>query len=160
MRDDSLHRRRSAAVQLLLMVWAAPGSLIGLTVGTLGVCSGGKVRRVRHTLEFHGGFVKWLLQRTPVEALAMTLGHVIIGRTPAALDITREHEWVHVRQYERWGPLFIPAYLGYSLMLWICRREAYLANPFEVEAFTHDRLLALGEVDRRSPYNVDAQVDA
>jgi hypothetical protein len=98
--------------------------------------------------------VKWLLKKTPVEAMAMTLGHVIIGQTAAGLDITREHEWVHVRQYERWGPLFIPAYLGCSLVLWVRRREAYLANPFERQAYEHDRLLALGEVERKSPYDV------
>lgn len=23
-----------------------------------------------------------------------------------------EHEYAHVRQYRRWGPLFVPAYLG------------------------------------------------
>lgn len=140
--------------QALLHLWASPGTLIGLTVGLLGLCTGGGIRRVRHTLEFHGGFVKWFLEHTPVGANAMTLGHVIIGRTPAALDITREHEWVHVRQYERWGPLFIPAYLGCSFGLWLARREAYHNNPFEREAFDHDRLLALGEVNRRSPYDV------
>jgi hypothetical protein len=146
--------RRPLLVQLLLHTWASPGTLIGVTVGVLGVCTGGGARRVRHTLEFHGGFVTWVLRNTPVEAMAMTLGHVIIGRSPAALDVTREHEWVHVRQYERWGPLFIPAYLGWSLGLWLARRDAYLENPFEREAFEHDRLLALGEVDRRSPYAV------
>ena len=128
--------------------------MIGLGVGLLGICTGGGVRRVRHTLEFHGGLVKWLLKRTPVEAMAMTLGHVIIGQTAAGLDVVREHEWVHVRQYERWGPLFIPAYLGCSLVLWIQRKEAYRANPFEKQAYEHDRLLALGEVDRKSPYDV------
>ena len=140
--------------QGVLILWAAPGTLIGLTVGLLGLCTGGGVRRVRHTLEFHGGLVKWLLQHTPVEAMAMTLGHVVIGQSKTALDITREHEWVHVRQYERWGPLFIPAYLGCSLWLWIRRKEAYRGNPFEAEAYSHDRLIALGEVDRRSPYDV------
>lgn len=146
--------RRSLVWQVLLHVWASPGTLIGLTVGLLGLCTGGGARRVRHTLEFHGGSVKWMLQRTPVQAMAMTLGHVVIGQTPAALDVTREHEWVHVRQYERWGPLFIPAYLSCSLGLWLFRKEAYFGNPFEREAYTHDRLLALGEVNRKSPYVV------
>jgi hypothetical protein len=40
-----------------------------------------------------------------------------------------------VRQYERWGPLFLPLYLGYSLVLWLQRRDPYLENPFEVEAY-------------------------
>jgi hypothetical protein len=41
---------------------------------------------------------------------------------------------VHVRQYERWGPLFVPAYLVSSLVLWLRGRDPYWDNPFEVEA--------------------------
>lgn len=140
--------------RLLAIVWASPGSVVGLTAGVLGLATGGGMRRVGHTLEFHGGFVQWLLQHTPVEAMAMTLGHVIIGQTLAALDISREHEWVHVRQYERWGPLFIPAYLACSLFLWLRGEAAYHANPFEREAYEHDRRIDLGEIDRRAPYQV------
>lgn len=140
--------------QSLLYLWASPGTLIGLTVGLIGVCSGGNVRRVRHTIEFHGGFVTWALEKTPVQAMAMTLGHVVIGQSATALDITREHEWVHIRQYERWGPLFLPAYLGCSLLLWLRRKEAYYGNPFEAEAYEHDRLIASGEMERKSPYNI------
>lgn len=146
--------RRPLLVQMLLHAWASPGTLIGMSVGVLGVCTGGRARRVRHTLEFHGGFVTWVLENTPVKAMAMTLGHVVIGRSPAALDITREHEWVHVRQYERWGPLFIPAYVGCSLALWLVRRNAYLDNPFEQEAYAHDLRIGLGEVERHSPSRV------
>ncbi|MCA9045877.1 MAG: hypothetical protein KDA69_16235, partial [Planctomycetaceae bacterium] len=80
-----------------------------------------------------------LLKRTPIGAAAMTLGHVIIGLDAEVLDRCREHEWVHVRQYERWGPLFLPAYLGCSLYLWLVGRDAYRENPFEVEAYESDR---------------------
>ena len=45
---------------------------------------------------------------------ALTLGHVVLGVSQAALDDTRAHERVHVAQYERWGPLFLPAYLAAS----------------------------------------------
>ena len=82
--------------------------------------------------------------------MALTLGHVIWGQTSAALDVSREHEWVHVRQYERWGPFFIPAYLWCSVWLRIQGRNAYLENPFEREAFELDRLRQLGEMD--SPF--------
>ena len=68
-------------------------------------------------------------------AMAMTLGHVVLGQTDAALDVAREHELVHVRQYERWGPLFVPAYLGASLVLWLAGRDAYRENPFERQAY-------------------------
>jgi hypothetical protein len=68
-------------------------------------------------------------------ASAMTLGHVVIARDRSLLDRTREHERVHVRQYERWGPLFIPAYLTLSLLMRLRGRRAYEDNPFEREAF-------------------------
>jgi hypothetical protein len=78
-----------------------------------------------------------LLRRVPIRggALALTIGHVVIGRDPSALDRTRAHERVHVRQYERWGPLFLLAYLGASAGLIAARRDPYLDNPFEREAY-------------------------
>ena len=64
-------------------------------------------------LEFHGGWLVKALDRLPLpHVLAMTLGHTVVGRSDRALDVTREHERVHVRQYERWGPLMGPAYLS------------------------------------------------
>lgn len=65
----------------------------------------------------------------------MTLGHIVIGRDQQCLDSTRSHERVHVRQCERWGPMFIPAYLFFSLRLLIRGGDAYRDNPFEREAY-------------------------
>lgn len=65
----------------------------------------------------------------------MTLGHVVIAADIAQLIRTRRHERVHVRQYERWGVLFVPAYLTFSLGLLIRGRDPYRDNPFEREAF-------------------------
>ena len=65
----------------------------------------------------------------------MTLGHCVLGRTPSDLDRSRRHELVHVAQYERWGPLFVPAYLVCSVWLWLRGRDSYRDNPFEVEAY-------------------------
>jgi hypothetical protein len=65
----------------------------------------------------------------------MTLGHVVLGRDQTQLDQTRTHERVHVRQVERWGPLFIPAYLIASVVQWARGKRAYADNPFEREAF-------------------------
>ncbi len=65
----------------------------------------------------------------------MTLGHVILGRDAECLDSSRDHEHVHVRQYERWGAFFIPAYLGASVYCWLRGYDAYLDNPFEREAY-------------------------
>jgi hypothetical protein len=68
-------------------------------------------------------------------ATAMTLGHVILARDIFCRDSAREHELVHVRQYERWGPAFIPAYFACSLVLWLRGRHPYFDNPFEREAY-------------------------
>lgn len=114
--------------------WAAPASALGLAAGILTLCSGGNMRRVLGTLEFHGGFARWLLSRTPVPAAAMTLGHVIIGRDHACLAACRPHEHVHVGQFERWGPFFIPAYLAASLLASLQGKHFYFDNHFEIDA--------------------------
>ena len=61
--------------------------------------------------EFYGGFVRWLIDRLSGKRflVAMTLGFTIIARNLDALEASREHEMVHVRQYAIWGPLFVPA---------------------------------------------------
>ena len=90
----------------LLILWASPWSLLGLCWGILGLATGGTARRGPGILEFHGGAVSWGLGQLPGYACAMTLGHVVVGRSAAALDLSQAHELVHVRQYERWGPFF------------------------------------------------------
>jgi hypothetical protein len=129
----------SHLVRILAIAWASPYTLIGLTIGLLGLCFGGQVQRRGRVLEFHSGGVKWFLHRLPLGqfTLAMTLGHTVLGQTEAALDISREHELVHVRQFERWGIFFGPAYLGSSLALWLMGRRPYRDNPFEREAYDH-----------------------
>ena len=122
-------------LQIAGFVWALPWTLFGLSIGLVGLLSGGAGRCRWPTLEFHSGGVRWFLEHFPAEPMAMTLGHVILGRTEAALDISREHELVHVRQFERWGPLMIPAYLGCSLVLRIAGKDPYRDNPFEREAY-------------------------
>ena len=127
--------------RLLLYLWALPASMLGVLCIALSLPFSGRVRVVQGALEAHGGFITLLLTRgmpwMAGGAAAMTLGHVILGADPECLARTRRHEHVHVRQYERWGPLMIPLYLFYSLVLWRQGRDAYLDNPFEVEAYDH-----------------------
>ncbi len=106
-------------LRFLAMLWASPYTLLGLLFGIVGLCTGGRARIRGRVVEFYDGGVKWLLHRLPNRqfTLAFTLGHTILGQTDAALDICRQHERVHVRQFERWGPLMGPAYLGCSLVL-------------------------------------------
>ena len=127
--------------QSLLIVWTSPWTLLGLLLGFLALATGGRGRRVGRVLEFHGGILNRLLRRVPIAggAAAMTLGHVVIARTSADLDFSRRHELVHVAQYERWGPLFVPAYLACSAWQWLRGRDAYLDNPFEEEAYRSEQ---------------------
>jgi len=122
------------------MLWALPNTAIGLCIGFTGIAFGGKMQRVGRVIEFYDGGIQWLLQRLPNGkfTLALTLGHTILGQTEASLGVAREHELVHVRQYERWGPFFLPAYGLASLWMWVTGRRPYRDNPFEREAYDHD----------------------
>jgi hypothetical protein len=121
----------------LAVLWASPYSVLGLAVGLTGLATGGRLRRRGRAVEFYGGFTCWFVAHLPTGplTLAITLGHTILGQTAAGLDLAREHEMVHVRQYERWGPAIGVAYLLCSLVLWLRGRDPYRDNPFERQAF-------------------------
>ena len=116
-------------------LWPLPWTMVGLSVGMLGLLTGGKVRRRGPVLEFYGGLVTRLLKCVPNRPLAMTLGHTILGFSDSGLDTVRRHEMVHVGQYERWGLTFVPVYIFYSVRLWMTGGDPYRDNPFEIEAF-------------------------
>jgi hypothetical protein len=124
-------------LQIVAFLWASPYTLLGLSIGAVGLCTGGRAQIRGRVIEFHGGGVKWFVTHLPHGqfTLALTLGHTVLGQTAAALDVARDHELVHVRQFERWGPLMGPAYLLSSLVLWIIGRRPYDDNPFEREAY-------------------------
>jgi hypothetical protein len=125
-------RVRRRLIRVLAYAWASPTTLLGLSAGALTLATGGKVQRRRGALEFHGGFSRWLARRYRFGA--MTLGHAIIGFDAASLDSCRDHEQAHVRQVERWGAAFIPAYLLASAWEWWRGRHYYLDNWFERDA--------------------------
>ena len=117
------------------LLWASPYSLLGLLMCALACVVGARMRRVDGVLEAtlppRAGVGGW---RRFLPFSAITLGHVVIAVDPGEQDRLRAHERVHVQQYERWGPLFVPAYLVSSLVLWVRGRDPYWDNPFEVEA--------------------------
>ena len=126
--------------RILVYMWAAPTSVIGLLflIPPMLRLTHVHMRIVDGVLELHGGLVTRFLRHGTFlrgGAAAMTLGHVVLGVNQRALDETRDHERVHVRQVERWGPAFIPAYLLASVIAWMRGQHPYLDNYFEREAF-------------------------
>lgn len=123
---------------MLRYLWASPNSLIGFGLAVAGRLAGGSWRRVNGVLEVEGPLVAWILQRATLSSggvAAMAIGHVVLGCDGDCLDRCRDHERVHVRQYERWGPLFLPLYLAASVWAWARGGDFYRDNFLEREAF-------------------------
>ncbi len=122
---------------LVRYAWVSPNTLIGCLAGLLACALGGNAKLVRGVVEFSGGLTGSLMAspRMACPYRAVTLGHVIIATDEASLDAVRDHEHVHVRQYESWGPFFLPAYLASSAWQLICGRRCYRDNWFERKAF-------------------------
>ncbi|MDP2262502.1 MAG: signal peptide prediction [Hydrogenophaga sp.] len=132
--------RRISWARWARVLWASPNSLVGLFLALGFMLAGARLRRVDGVLEVAlnqhppaGGKTRpasrWRLPFT-----AITFGHVVLGVSPQDLERLRAHEHTHVRQCERWGPLFLPAYLLAGAWQWARGRHAYRDNPFEVEA--------------------------
>src|SRR5688500_21740 len=126
---------------MLRYLWASPNTLIGLAFALAGLAGGARARVFRGVREVHGPGIRWLLDRViPGRASiqAVTLGHVVLGRDPRALESTRAHEEAHVRQYERWGPAFLPAYAVASLLAAMRGGDSSRHNRFERAALTRE----------------------
>jgi hypothetical protein len=120
----------------LRYLWALPNTALGLCFVPFALLSGGRVRAERGVLEVHGGFARFFLRHCLfVKASALCLGHVIVGQDRDCLDHARDHEHVHVRQYERWGPFMLPAYFLFSFLAWRRGEDFYMGNRFEREAY-------------------------
>ena len=125
-------------VRLLRYIWAGPTTLVGLALALLALHRG-RISIVGGVIEAHGSRLRWCLTHLiPIRggAAAITLGHVVLGRDAHALSVTRPHERVHVAQYERWGPFFVPAYFAASLWATMRGRHPYFDNAFEREAMS------------------------
>lgn len=108
------------------MAWAAPASLLGLLLAPFF-----GTRRVRDGVLLCEG-ASWP-RRLGWRYRAITFGHVVLC-VDAADDHLLEHELVHVRQYERWGILFWPAYACASVWAKLRGGHAYSDNRFERQA--------------------------
>ena len=130
-------------MRLWRYLWVLPVSLAGLILVLLARLSGGNGSWVDGVLEVSGGWPAKVLERGfpysgPVAAI--TLGHVVLGISTQALNATRVHERVHVRQYERWGILFWVLYPLASAYAWVKGGHPYLDNLFERQARAQENL--------------------
>ena len=116
-------------------LWAAPATLIGFALAGIACAFGATARIQRGVVEVAGGCLARLpgfLRRSHV--IAITFGHVVLGVTHAVLERERPHEHAHVRQYERWGPFFLPLYFASSGLALLGGGKAYRDNAFERQA--------------------------
>jgi hypothetical protein len=122
------------------MLWALPYSIFGLACAAMLLATGGKAKWSQGALEIThrkcnsdcGRFAQTLPFR------GFVLGHVILMVTEEDLACFGAHERVHVAQYARWGPLFLPAYGASSLWQLVRGCRPYWDNHFEVEAREHE----------------------
>ena len=126
--------------RLVCWLWPCPWTFLGLVIGTVARIGGGHVGLHKGTIVCWGPWLNRLLRCVPISggASAMTLGHTILARSETDMLRTHDHELVHVRQYERWGIFFVPAYFAASFWLWYTGKDCYRENPFEKEAFQED----------------------
>jgi hypothetical protein len=128
----------TSPLAILTRAWALPATLVGLTAAGLAAATGGSVRRRGGVIEAHGGIIARVLAGgIPFVrgAAAMTLGHVVLAQDADCLEWSRRHEAVHVRQYERWGPFFIPAYILACFLAAARGGHYYRDNVFELAAY-------------------------
>jgi hypothetical protein len=157
---------RPLCVRLLCYAWALPGStILGLALALLTwLCSplaGGTVSldRTRGLLEVIGGVGGWFTDRL-MSAAGLTLGHVLLAPSEADMADVRTHEWGHVLQCERWGPLFLPAYFGASALALCQGRHYYKRNWFELDAERFRKRLERALNTRAVAVAAEAEVDA
>jgi len=127
-------------VRITALLWAAPCSALGLALGAAVLAAGGSARRADGAVEIglrsaQASVPRWAA-RWPFAAI--TLGHVILGQSHEWLAACREHEHVHVRQYERWGAVFLLAYPLASAVALLRGQCPYRGNLFERAAFRVD----------------------
>lgn len=128
------------ALYIFGYVWMSPMTLLGFVVALFGARP--------HSLGPRGVLQFVVVRRTPLAwyvrrlgIAAFTLGAVIVFTDPRGMRAARlfRHEFEHVLQTSRWGPLMPFAYIGSSLWQWARGRRLYRDNPFEVRARAAER---------------------
>jgi hypothetical protein len=121
-------------------VWALPYTLVGLVVAAFARSRGGTVTVRDGVVEAYGGPLRQLPRiRLAGGVGAITLGHVVLATHAKQMGWSRVHERAHVRQYERWGLLFVPVYLVEAIRVLLRGGNAYADNKYEKEAREAER---------------------
>ncbi|MEQ1829268.1 MAG: hypothetical protein ABL921_25110 [Pirellula sp.] len=143
-------RAIAIVVYAFTYLWPLPCTLLGLSIGLFPFLGKRSIAIRRGTICIHGKGMERLLKRIPIEggAAAITFGHTILATNLQSLDNCFEHEWIHVRQYLWWGPVFLPAYILNSFWHWSIGDDRYLDNAFERQARKYsDELILHGGHD-------------
>ena len=74
-----------------------------------------------------------LFRLFPNRPSAMTFGSTVVASRRLD-DALVAHELAHVRQYRRFGPLYLGLYVLGSAWGAVRHGQSYLGNPFEIEA--------------------------
>ena len=118
--------RTGPTATLARRLWTLPNTILGLALGALTF----QVPRLEPpgvvVFDRSARGFSWILALV-FRKTAVTYGHCVISARPLEGRVL-QHELHHVRQYERWGPLYIPAYL----VLFAVR--GYRRHPFELSA--------------------------
>ena len=116
--------------------WASPASAAGVCVACVSAIVGAEIKRVSGVLEVSLAPRSAALCKAAncLPFSAITFGHVVIACSAEKQATLRQHERVHVAQYERWGALFLLAYPLESLYQMLRGRQPYWDNRFEVAA--------------------------
>ena len=117
-------------IRVLRMLWAAPWSVLGLALASFF----DSWRITRGVLLCEGA--RWP-RKIGWRYRAITFGHVVLC-VDRADEPLLDHELVHVAQYERWGPLMVPAYAVAAMWSKLHGRHPYRDNPFELAAHRPD----------------------
>ena len=112
--------------RVLRMLWAGPWSVVGLLLAPFF-----DSRRVAGGILLCEG-ARWP-RKLGWRYRAITFGHVVLCVDRADEGLL-DHELVHVGQYERWGPVMLPAYAAAALWAKLHGRDPYRDNPFELAA--------------------------
>ncbi len=117
-------------------LWVAPWTCVGLFTGLMCRAIGAKHTFHHGTIGIYGPGVAMLLRKAPIQggARAFTLGHCILAVDKESWRETFSHEWIHVRQYQWFGPSLYRVLYRIAWQ-WFRGRDPYFDNRFEKQAY-------------------------